>query len=468
MDFESKVKNYIIDNALFTKEDRLLVACSGGADSMSLLYFLNKEGYELFCCHVNHGLRETAKRDEDLVRRFCEQNGIPFCGVSVDVKKRVAETGETVEEAARILRYEALEKAYREENCTAMVLAHHEDDQAETILFQMIRGSGLRGLRGMQARTVRGTERRFDETASEADSDRSPVVLVRPFLAVTRDEIRAYAAAENIEWCEDETNALDDATRNRIRHEILPALRLLRPDAAEKIAASGSFAGEADDHFRKKAECFLADSEKANIEKSTIAIEKTAFLSLEAPLPNYVIMAVLRHLGVPMKDKGRKHVEALAGLFLSATGREISLPDGGYGIREANRVVFAAEKEAYLSAARFRLRAFHLEIRKFSYKKGMEIPENSCRKWFDNGKIKGTPMIRTRQAGDRIFTGEKESKPLREFMIDRKIPECLRDALPIVADDENVLWVPDYRMSAAHRITDETKEVLEITLVEEA
>lgn len=249
MEFLEKVEQYICGKTLFSKEDRVFVACSGGVDSLTLLFSLAKLGYQLACGHVHHGLRETADRDEQHVRTFCEERNIPFRSAHVDVPGRVRETGESVEEAARNLRYEALLRMAAESGCRYIALAQHAEDEAETVLFNLIRGSGIRGLTGMAPKSARRDEKQQE----------SPIFLVRPFLFATKEEIVSFARNCGLQWVEDETNACDDYTRNQMRHSVIPALSQIREDAVEKISETAEILRAADDYFVKKAEIFLSE-----------------------------------------------------------------------------------------------------------------------------------------------------------------------------------------------------------------
>ena len=155
MDLLEKVRKDIEDGALFNPEERVVLGCSGGPDSVALLLVLHELGYKVTAVHVNHGLRENAAGDEAFVRALTERLGVPFRAEHADVRARAGETGESLEEAARNLRYDILFRAARAIGAKVIALAHHENDQAETVLFNLVRGSGLRGLSGMAKLSVR-------------------------------------------------------------------------------------------------------------------------------------------------------------------------------------------------------------------------------------------------------------------------------------------------------------------------
>ena len=200
------------------KKQPVLAAVSGGLDSMCLLYFLREQGYDVSCAHFNHQLRGAeAARDENFVRAWCEKEGIPFYPGTGDVRAHARATGKTEEEAGRDLRYAFLRETAKSLGAQ-IALAHHLDDNAETVLLNLVRGTDLRGLCGMRPR--------------QGD-------IVRPFLEQTREELVAYARAHNIPHVEDHTNADPNAAaRNYLRLEILPRLRELNPRAPQHIAAT--------------------------------------------------------------------------------------------------------------------------------------------------------------------------------------------------------------------------------------
>ncbi|MEG1594464.1 MAG: tRNA lysidine(34) synthetase TilS, partial [Oscillibacter sp.] len=194
----------------------VLVAVSGGLDSMCLLHFAAAQGLRVTAAHFNHRLRGAcADGDEAFVRDFCKANQIPFVSGSGDTRAFAAEQGLSTEEAARILRYDWLETAATEQKCAYILTAHHADDNAETLLLNLLRGSGLKGLTGIPP--ARGR-------------------LLRPFLPIPRAELEEYAAEQGLPHREDETNALDDASRNLLRHKVLPVLKDLNPKAVEHMA----------------------------------------------------------------------------------------------------------------------------------------------------------------------------------------------------------------------------------------
>ena len=194
-----KIKSIIKKYDLINEEDKVLIGVSGGPDSITLLNTLYKLGYNICTAHINHGIRENADNDEKFVREFCEERNIP-CFVK-KVKLKELESDMTLEELGRKIRYDFFDEIMKQENCTKIATAHNANDNAETVLMNIIRGSGMSGLKGIEI--SRGN-------------------IIRPLLEVTRREIEEYCEKENLNPCHDESNDEAIYTRNKVRLELIP------------------------------------------------------------------------------------------------------------------------------------------------------------------------------------------------------------------------------------------------------
>ena len=445
------IREFIEKNHLLRPEDAVLAAVSGGADSLCLLEVLYRLGYDVTAVHVQHHLRESAEEDARFTEEFCRKRGIPFIRRDVDVLSRRQCTGESLEEAARNLRYEALEEERRKAESTGkhavVALAHHRNDQAETVLFHLIRGSGLRGIAGMKPR--RGD-------------------YVRPLLSVTRSEIEAWMKAEGLSYCEDETNEALDASRNRIRRLVLPELAAVREDAVRQIAEAAEGFREIEEYLEKQARLWM---EAHEVLPAPEGVELPAELAEEDRVLRFcVIREAVRSCGFSLKDLTREHVEAADALFEKQVGKKCFLPGSLSAERTYRGIVLKKAggrgKNEKSETAGVK-GAFRMEKRVFPHEIGQKIPEKECTKWFDYDRIKGEISFRFRKPGDLFSTKEGTHKKLKDWMIDEKIPVSERNGILLAADDEEVLWVIGYRRGESKKVTDETKRVLEITVYSE-
>jgi len=284
----------------------VLCAVSGGRDSMALLHLLcalaGEGGFRVAAAHFNHRLRSTAGRDEAFVRDWCGQRGIPcLCG-SGDVRAFAREKGTSVEDAARQLRYRFLEESARTLAAQRIATAHHREDNAETVLLHLLRGSGLRGLGGIPP--VRGR-------------------IVRPLLETSRAEIDGYVAAQGIPFVEDETNRDAAYTRNRLRLEVLPLLEEMSPGCAGRIAAAAALLREEEAHLQREAEALLPGGE----------IPVPLLNGQDAAMRRRLVRTAGLRLGASLS---REQVDAVLGL---GSGGHLDLPGGLCALRQPHRLV---------------------------------------------------------------------------------------------------------------------------------
>ncbi len=455
MDLTEKVKKNIEDGALFNPEERVVLGCSGGPDSVALLLLLHDLGYKVTVVHVNHGLRENAAGDEAFVRALAERLGVSFRAEHAHVRTRAVETGESLEEAARNLRYDILFRSARSVGAKVIALAHHENDQAETVLFNLVRGSGLRGLSGMAKLSVR--------KVTFPDGKKQEFRLVRPLLGVKKEEILRFLRARGEDWCEDESNRDDSISRNRIRHQVIPALETVREDSVDKIAEAADWLREVDGYLTKKATEWIRSHASMNKRGTWMELPTEPFLREEHVLQDYIIAEAFRTLGLPMKDKGRRHLESVAELADNSVGKQVMLPGEWTAVRNYTSV--RIEKLPAGKAEEERGHAeYVMTTRTFSFDGTMDFPKKTYTKCVDYDKIKQRPELRFRKPGDQIAVAPGQHKKLKDWFIDEKIPVKDRDRVPVVADGQDIVWVLGRRMSADYKVTEETRTVMEITV----
>jgi len=413
--------------------------------------------------HLNHGLRgEEADRDEDYVRTLCRKLSIPLSVIRENVAEYAAARGISEEEAGRNLRYFHMEQAAGRFSCEKKATAHHKDDNAETVLLNMFRGSGLRGLGGI--RPVRDT-------------------IIRPLLCLTREEIEAYMRETGISWCDDSTNGECRYIRNRIRNELFPWVREnINDRAGEHILNIASLASRADEYFYGQAEkilsegnllskknipsekvCFIAEagaSEKREEAREKAAIRTKVFDRQPDILKEYLVRAMISRVSENQRDISSKHIEAVCNLKGPGSGCEAMLPFGlkayrGYEILEIRR------QEEISDVDEDHMRVV---MRTFSYEKDLEIPKNQYTKWFDYDKIKDTLSVRNRKSGDYFLISGGKRKLLKRFFIDEKVPEERRGTIKLLTEGNHVLWVIGYRISEYYKITNTTRTILEVKI----
>ncbi len=457
-----KVRDYMREHEMIAPGDAVIVALSGGADSVCLLTVLKQLAtpeFLLRAVHVHHGIRGAeADRDEAFAQKLCESLSVPLCVAYCHVPAYAAEHGLSEEEAGRILRYQVLEKEagkWEQElpagSRVKIALAHHRDDNAETILHHLLRGSGLTGLAGI--RPVQGRR-------------------IRPLLCVGREEIRAYLEAGHISWCEDSTNQSPDYTRNRIRSQVLPLLKTaVNEQAEEHILQAGQIIGQADAYLRQQAEEIWQEA-VCGREEDLAAIPLTAFARQPEILKTYLIRHMLDQLHPGWKDIGSRHFTAIAELAGKPVGSRLDLPGGlmartGYEtleiVRKTEREVSVKTESGADGEIHGRQTVPELHMTVFSRQKDQEIPKNQYTKWFDYDKIKGTLSVRTRRTGDYLILPSGGSKTIARYMIDEKIPKEKREQILLLAEGSHVLWVVGFRISEYYKIEEHTENILQVT-----
>ena len=457
-----KVRDYMREHEMTAPGDAVIVALSGGADSVCLLTVLKQLAtpeFLLRAVHVHHGIRGAeADRDEAFAQKLCESLSVPLCVAYCHVPAYAAEHGLSEEEAGRILRYQVLEKEagkWEQElpagSRVKIALAHHRDDNAETILHHLLRGSGLTGLAGI--RPVQGRR-------------------IRPLLCVGREEIRAYLEAGHISWCEDSTNQSLDYTRNRIRSQVLPLLKTaVNEQAEEHILQAGQIIGQADAYLRQQAEEIWQEA-VCGREEDLAAIPLTAFARQPEILKTYLSRHMLDQLHPGWKDIGSRHFTAIAELAGKPVGSRLDLPGGlmartGYEtleiVRKTEREVSVKTESGADGEIHGRQTVPELHMTVFSRQKDHEIPKNQYTKWFDYDKIKGTLSVRTRRTGDYLILPSGGSKTIARYMIDEKIPKEKREQILLLAEGSHVLWVVGFRISEYYKIEEHTENILQVT-----
>ena len=450
------VRAYIAQEELIPPGTRVLAALSGGADSVCLFVLLRELSREipfsLRAVHVHHGLRESADRDLSYCEELCAKSGIPLSVCRVDVRAALSCGGGT-EETARKLRYDAFEEVCRaweeEEDLPAgsvrIAAAHHLEDQAETVLFRLCRGSSVRGLAGMRSRAGR---------------------IIRPLLSVTRAQIEEELRARHLAWCEDETNGDPDFARNALRLQVFPVLKeKVNAASAQHMAAFAEEAALLEDFLRQETDRAM----ERCCPDGPGQVELKELLSCAPILRRHVLYRCLSAAAGREKDLEEAHVVSLEKLCESSGTGSLSMP-GQVLVQKRYGVLYFLKEGAGMPAPDcFPESACAYRISVFPFSGQMEkVPRGMYTKWFDYDKIGTLPEFRTRREGDRIvLETDGTAKSLARFMLDEKIPAQLRGRMVLPFRGQDVLWIPGGRISAAFRIGQDTKRVLELTCVPE-
>lgn len=456
---EEKVFSFVEKHGMIHPGDKLILGVSGGADSVCLLFLLleyrKRVTFEMTVVHVNHGIRgNAAAEDAAWVEALCKEQGLTFKLESADVRELAAREKCSEEDAGRRVRYNAFQKAAEEFGGTKIAVAHNAGDRAETILLHLFRGSGLKGLRGIEP------VRADIECRAE---------IIRPVLCLERREIEEYLAERRIPWRTDVTNGEDGYTRNRIRHHLLPwAEQEVSAGVVSHMCRMADILSETEDYLRQQT---LEALEHCTIRASgckgeELEIDIAGFLACHPVLQKRMILVLAEELSPTGKDISAVHVEDILSLFDKEGNRSISLPFGICFRRRYGKVV-AGRREAEQQEQQPE-ELPQLEITRFFVNDAEELPENRYTKRFDCDKIKESPVLRFRQTGDYLTLSDGRGniihKSLKEYMIGEKIPREMRDRIPVLAEGSHVLWLIGYRSSEYYKADRNTKRILQVKL----
>ena len=405
----------------------LALAFSGGADSVALLHILKKRHKgALLAIHVHHGIRGAeADRDAEFCRAVCAQLEVDFVALCVDVPALAAASGMGLESAARAARYEAIAAEMKKREIPLLATAHHADDQLETLLQNLLRGAGARGLCGIPAVRV----------LQEGES----ALVVRPILQMTKEQILAYLAENGLDFVTDSTNNEPCCPRNRLRAEVIPVLRELWPAGASRAARAAVSLAEDEAYLRSLAEDFLLREGKSPLAEKL------------AELPRPVFARVMQQL-LPIVPEAA-HIDALWDLVCHARPHKaISLPFVRVCI-EQGRLTLAKECEPAVQDYEIPLREGMMSLpqgigvavladKGTNYiPDGINIYRYETRIDFCSAILKGSAVLRNRRAGDRILAG-KCHKTVRKLPGMSKLPLETRERMPLLCDGDGVLAVP--------------------------
>lgn len=448
-----KVISYIEKNKILQDGDSVLLGVSGGADSVCMLHVLyslrEKYHLKLYVVHVNHGIRGSeAKRDADFVEQMAENLQIPFRVVTANIPEMAKEQKLSEEEAGRIFRYNTFEQVANEVGANKIAVAHNLNDNSETVLFNLFRGSRLKGLTGISP--MRGQ-------------------IIRPLLCCSRNEIEQYLQENNLSYCTDSTNKETDYSRNRIRLKLMPYIKENINQKAEYNIVNAA------ENLSQVYEYIYGEAQKAyKIHvKDNVLLNSAEDLNVVI-LQEVVRMWILENTG-RLKDIKANHVNIVIGLLSNQVSKKSELPYGLKLIKTYEGVKVLLENNEGKDSNRqtiiedgkiFNTEKITVTVENESFDKS-NIPDLLYTKWLDYDKIKGL-TLRKRLPGDYIEISGSESgrsvkKKLKKYFIDNKIPQEERNNIWLLADGNHVVWIVGYRISEMCKVTDSTKRIIKIT-----
>ena len=451
----------IARHGMLEKGQSVLVALSGGADSVALLHFLHtlKDEWQLKlgALHLNHQLRgQESGRDEAFVRDLCAQLEIPLSVESFDVKQAAKQAGESVEQCGRRLRYDFFERQASQAGAK-VATAHTASDNAETMLINLARGTALRGLAGIPP--VRGR-------------------IIRPLITCTREEIELYCRKNTLSWVDDSTNQSDGHTRNRVRHHVLPLLTRENPRLAERLTHLSQTLRDDADYLDE-----LAIQAGRNLTRPDGSLERAGFLHLAPALKGRVLADLLRTASIPISGE---LIEGLSNIIATGKGsRQIgggmifSCDGESFCIKAAS---VKAEQDYFslsIDAAAFEdtprevevfpgkrvILSVHCKNRQENVKELQKKGLTYCLSCLDYDKIVNVVTLRGRLPGDKLRPpGRGCAKTLKNLFQENGVESARRQKKIIAADEEGVLWVEGLGPDERAAVTDQTARIAVIEI----
>ena len=487
-----KAINYIDRYHMINDKDTVIAGVSGGADSVCMLHILWRlskvRPFRLLAVHVDHGIRAESAADAAYVEKLCGELGIPFYLHKADMNGYAAANKLSAEEAGRQIRYEAFDEVRRQQDPDRPVkiaVAHNANDRAETMLFHLFRGSGIRGLASI--RPVRES-------------------VIRPVLCLERVQIERYLMQHGLAFCHDSTNESDDYSRNRIRHHILPyAEAEICHGAVGHMSDLADILSEAEEYLTKQAvQIYGVSVEESGFEtpapsrtpageaavsaaEKSLCIACKRLLAEDAAIYKRVLLLCLERFSPHRKDITGRHIAELVTLMADTGSKELSLPYGITARKEYDRLFLYRERPDGSDAAgaagepsdEYPVRppaqicvpqtgtfTFTLLENNGAFQQiEQNIPENRYTKWFDYDKITTALLLRTREKGDYLtIDAALHTKSVKQYMINEKIPEKQRDRMYLLADGPHIMWIPGYRISQGYKVDESTKRILQVQL----
>lgn len=502
IELESSVKDFIRQHNLISFGETIVVAVSGGADSVCLLHMLTRWQSEfdikLHVAHLNHQLRGAeSEADAKYVLDLAVRLGVPITVGKRDVAAYKAERACSTEEAARELRYDFLAEVADDIRANRVAIGHTRDDQVETILMHILRGTGTSGLRGLESCSLLPCSKKVSLRAK-----RSNLLAIRPLLDVTREETMHYCQEHQLEPRIDSSNLSLSLFRNRCRLELLPLLREYNSNVDQALLRLAEIASDDVSFIQQQA--LQLWEEMAKLEDGVIYLDKKKTAVLPSALQRELTKLALARILGNTRDIEAKHIEAVRGLLSKPVGKRVSLPHNIVCWNEYDEVAIASQspepsqgaaKQAYVPLPLPQGR-FHLNIPGETILPGWRViasispvtasfsrsslrglsqakrgnstkqSRSSLAAEFDLQTAGNELFVRQRQPGDSFYPlGMSVPKKLQRFMVDAKIPFSWRDRIPLVCSPRQILWVVGWRIDDRVKVTETTRQILRLEFI---
>ena len=458
---------FIAEHRLIPEGGKVVVAVSGGPDSVCLLHILlglrDKPGVTLHVAHLNHQLRgDESDADASYVTDLAQRLGLPATVEKRDVKAYQRSKRLSLEEAAREVRYNFLADVARATGAEAVAVGHTLDDHIETILMHLIRGSGTRGLRGLQP-------------SSQWHSGKAALNVIRPLLEVSREETVAYCHRHRLKPRLDTSNLSLSPLRNRIRQQLIPLLQSYNPQVGDALLRTARIAS--DDLAALEEVALELGGNIVTEQERTVILDRERFIKLPPALQRHLLRAAMEKLVGNLMDIESRHIEEVMTSLHKPAGKIITLPDGLVFAIEYDRYLLGRDPAA-LSPFPDIKEEHNLKIPGATALPGWRVMADiidrkqvsddgdSYTARFDLDRTGDKLTVRPRRPGDRFQPlGMSQPKKLNEFMIDRKIPRAWRRRVPIVCSPEQIIWVAGWHIDERVKITEGTRQVLRLEFI---
>lgn len=421
---------------LLTPNETVAVAISGGADSVALLHYMLSArklyGINVIALNVEHGIRgDDSKKDTEFVSKLCKKLNIELLRYEVDSPAYAKTHKLTLEQAARALRYDCFYDAINTGKCHKVATAHHLSDNAESVLFNLFRGTGLKG--------VTGIEENFNEK------------IIRPFLKVEKAEIEQYIKQNDLTFVTDQSNFDDSYTRNHIRLKVIKEIKKSFPEVEKSISRFCEIAKVENDYLEEQA------AKAISIENDCAKIS----LPLHPALISRCAVSAMQALGIK-KDWEKAHVDGIIDLSRAANGTKINLKNNLIAIKEYDFIAIYKNDEKNDEQTPFTLGSVQFNGLTLTIKKREDTVSLKDGFFIDADKIPPNAIIRTKRDGDKFTKFGGGTKKLNDYLTDKKVPLRLRDNLAVIADGNEILAIFDLAVSNKVKVDDNTKTILEL------